>query len=114
MQQPDLIKWNLQYFHDAMQRDDRVDMTKFADRSIDLLRQHKAYASWLKIHDKDEYFKLMNLRKVIPLPLKTEPPKEVKTSKKMPVQIPASRSRRYTIPGSQISKHRDNLPGNRK
>lgn len=114
IEQPDLIKWNLQSFYDALQRDDRTDMNKFAERSIQLLNQHKVYRDWVKLYDKDEYFKLMNLKKVIPPPLKVEAPKEIKSGKKMPLQQPAVKTRRYTIPGEQIPKHRDNLPGNRR
>lgn len=113
MEQPDLIRWNLQSFYDALARDDRNDMKIFADRSIQLLNQHKTYRSWLKVHNKDEYFKLMNLKKVIPPPLKVETPKEQKSKRAMPSQTPPPRSRRYIIPGEQIPRHRDNLPGNR-
>ena len=113
MEQPDLIKWNLQSFYDALARDDRNDMKIFADRSIQLLSQYKAYRNWLKVHNKDEYFKLMNLKKVIPPSLKVETPKEQKSKKAMPSQTSPPRSRRHIIPGEQIPKHRDNLPGNR-
>ena len=114
VEQPDLIKWNLQYFHDAMQRDDRQDMEKFAARSIELLKQHKEYAAYLRVHNKDEYFKLMNLRKVIPPPLKVETPIEKgAVCKNCPPQKAYQPTRRYIIPGQQIPRRRDNLPGNR-
>jgi hypothetical protein len=114
IEQPDLIKWNLQYFHDAIQRDDRRDMEKFAARSISLLKQHKEYAAYLRTSNKDEYFKLMNLRKVIPPILKVETPIEkgavCKDCSPQKIYQPA---RRYKIPGQQIHRRRDNLPGNR-
>jgi len=114
IEQPDLIKWNLQHFHDAMQRDDRHDMEKFAARSIELLKQYKEYAAYLRIHNRDEYFKLMNLRKVIPLPLKVETPIEKgAVCKNRPPQKVYQPTRRYIIPGQQIPKRKDNLPGNR-
>lgn len=115
VEQPDLIKWNLQFFYDAMQRDDRNDMNKFAEKSIELLKDHKEYGNWLKRNNKDEYYKLTNLKKIIPPPLKIEYPKEVgdKSCKNSPKQIPYVPAKRYTIPGEQIPIRRDNMPGNR-
>jgi len=115
IEQPDLIKWNLQYFYDAMQRDDRNDMLKFAERSIQLLNTNEKYAKWLKKNNKKEYDKLTNLKKIIPPPLEIKYTQEAIKSKRsnIPKQSVYVPSKKYKVPGQQIPIRRDNLPGNR-
>jgi hypothetical protein len=112
VEQPDLIKWNLQFFYDAMQRDDRQDMEKFAKKSIELLNLHKKYKEYIRVHEKDTYLKLMNLKKVIPEPPKIDYNESPCHDCAPPQQKRYSPARKYIIPGQQLPRTRDPLPGN--